>query len=83
MLDGETEAPGGLAQAVALHLLARACPPEDAIAVGAELGLEEVVGTLWLAGGALDDPLLRLELRTARACGWPRSAVRRRSTRRW
>jgi hypothetical protein len=62
VLDGEEEAPGGLAQAVALHLLARACPPEDAIAVGAELGLEDVVGTLWLAGGALDDPLLRLEL---------------------
>jgi hypothetical protein len=62
VLDGEQEAPGALAQAVAVHLLARACPPEDAIAVGPELGLEAVVGTLWLAGDALEDPLLRLEL---------------------
>jgi hypothetical protein len=60
--DGVTEAPDGLAPAVAVHLLARACPPEDAIAVGPELGLESVVGTLWIAGGALEDPLLRLEL---------------------
>ena len=44
------------------HLQARACAPTDAIAVGGEPGLEAVVGTLWLAGGALDDPLLRLEL---------------------
>jgi hypothetical protein len=62
VLDGDTETPESLAQAVGLHLLARACPPEDAIAVEAELGLEMIVGTLWLAGGALDDPLLRLEL---------------------
>jgi len=48
--------------AVALHLRARACPPEEAIAVGAELGLQDAVGTLWLEGGALEDPLLRLEL---------------------
>jgi hypothetical protein len=61
-VDGETETPDGLAQAVGVHLLARACPPEDAIAVGPELGLESVVGTLWIAGGALEDPLLRLEL---------------------
>jgi hypothetical protein len=60
--DGETERPEGLAQAVGIHLLARACRPEDAIAVGPQLGLESVVGTLWIAGGALDDPLLRLEL---------------------
>ena len=62
-LDGEEqEAAGGLADAVARHLRARACAPRSAIAVGPELGLEAVVGTLWLAGGALDDPLLRLEL---------------------
>jgi hypothetical protein len=62
VVDGEEAAPDGLADAVGRHLQARACPPRDAIAVGAELGLEAVVGTLWLAGGALDDPLLRLEL---------------------
>jgi hypothetical protein len=62
VLDGEEQAPGDLTAAVERHLRARACAPEDAIAVGAELGLEAVVGTLWLAGGALDDPLLRLEL---------------------
>jgi hypothetical protein len=62
VLDGDEEAPGDLAEAVGRHLRARACPRQDAIAVGAELGLEAVVGTLWLAGGALDDPLLRLEL---------------------
>jgi hypothetical protein len=62
VLDGEEEAPGGLPEAVGRHLRARGCAPEEAIAVGAELGLEAVVGTLWLAGGALDDPLLRLEL---------------------
>jgi hypothetical protein len=62
VLDGDEEAPGGLAEAIGRHLQARGCPPQDAIAVGAELGLEAVVGTLWLAGDALDDPLLRLEL---------------------
>jgi len=62
VLDGDEETAGGLPEAVARHLRARACAPEDAIAVGAELGLEAVVGTLWLAGGALDDPFLRLEL---------------------
>ena len=62
VLDGDEQDTDGLADAVARHLRARACPPEDAIAVGAELGLEAVVGTLWLAGGALEDPLLRLEL---------------------
>jgi len=62
VLDGEEEAAAGLADAVARHLAARACAPEDAIAVGPELGLEAVVGTLWLSGDALDDPLLRLEL---------------------
>jgi hypothetical protein len=62
VLDGGEEPADGLAQAVGRHLKARACAPDDAIAVGAELGLEAVVGTLWLAGGALEDPLLRLEL---------------------
>ena len=62
VLDGEGQPTGGLADAVARHLRARACRPEDAIAVGGELGLEAVVGTLWLAGGVLEDPLLRLEL---------------------
>lgn len=61
-LDGEEVPAGGLADAVERHLRARACAREDAIAVGAETGLEAVVGTLWLAGAALDDPLLRLEL---------------------
>jgi hypothetical protein len=62
VLDGEERAADGLADAVARHLRARACARDDAIAVGAELGLEAVVGTLWLAGGLLEDPLLRLEL---------------------
>jgi hypothetical protein len=62
VLDGDEQATDGLADAVARHLAARACAPEDAIAVGAERGLEAVVGTLWLAGGVLDDPLVRLEL---------------------
>jgi hypothetical protein len=62
VLDGEEQDTDGLADAVARHLRARACPRDEAIAVGAELGLEAVVGTLWLAGGVLDDPLLRLEL---------------------
>ena len=62
VLDGEERTAAGLPDAVALHLRARACAPGDAIAVGAELGLQEAVGTLWLAGGALEDPLLRLEL---------------------
>jgi hypothetical protein len=62
VLDGEEETPGGLRDAVARHLQARGCAPPDALAVGPELGLETVVGTLWLAGSALEDPLLRLEL---------------------
>ncbi|HTE62951.1 MAG TPA: hypothetical protein VK631_21535 [Solirubrobacteraceae bacterium] len=62
VLDEEAEAPGGLPEAVGRHLQARACAPGDALAVGSELGLESVVGTLWLAGSALEDPLLRLEL---------------------
>jgi hypothetical protein len=62
VLDGEAIATTGLADAVERHMRARACPREDAIAVGPESGLEGVVGTLWLAGHALDDPLLRLEL---------------------
>jgi hypothetical protein len=65
VIDGEEQAAGGLADAVARHLQARACAPEDAIAVGAERGLEAEVGTLWLAGGVLEDPLLRLELEDA------------------
>jgi hypothetical protein len=62
VLDGEELVTAGLADAVERHLRARACAREDAIAVAGEPGLEAVVGTLWLAGGALDDPLLRLEL---------------------
>jgi hypothetical protein len=62
VLDGEPITTSGLADAVKRHMRARACAPEDAIAVGAERGLEAVVGTLWLAGGVLEDPLLRLEL---------------------
>ena len=62
VLDGEEIPAAGLADAVERHLRARACARADAIAVGAERGLEGVVGTLWLAGGALEDPLLRLEL---------------------
>jgi hypothetical protein len=61
-LDGEEIATAGLADAVERHMRARECEREDSLAVGAELGLEAVVGTLWLSGGALDDPLLRLEL---------------------
>jgi hypothetical protein len=62
VLDGDEVPADGLADAVGRHMRARACAREDAIAVGAEPGLEAVVGTLWLAGRALDDPLLRLEL---------------------
>jgi hypothetical protein len=62
VVDDEEQGTDGLADAVARHLRARACRRDEAIAVGAELGLEAVVGTLWLAGGVLDDPLLRLEL---------------------
>jgi hypothetical protein len=62
VLEGEEQATDGLPDAVARHLQARACARDDAIAVGAELGLEAVVGTLWLSGGVLDDPLLRLEI---------------------
>jgi hypothetical protein len=62
VIDGDEQATDRLVDAVARHLQARACARDDAIAVGAELGLEAVVGTLWLAGGVLDDPLLRLEL---------------------
>jgi hypothetical protein len=61
MLDGEGQLVDDLADAVARHLRARACAPEDAIAVGDGLGLEGVVGTLWLTGGVLEDPLVRLE----------------------
>jgi hypothetical protein len=62
VLDGEEIVTAGLADAVAQHMRARGCAPEEALAVGGERGLESVVGTLWLAGRALDDPLLRLEL---------------------
>ena len=65
VLDGESHAAADLADAVNRHLLARGCAPEDAIAIGAERGLEAVVGVLWLAGGVLEDPLLRLELEDA------------------
>jgi hypothetical protein len=62
VLDGEELETGGLAAAVERHLRARACAPADALAVAADLALAGVVGTLWLAGPALEDPLLRLEL---------------------
>jgi hypothetical protein len=62
VLDGELVPVTGLADAVERHMRARACPPEDAIAIGADRALEGVVGTLWLAGQALEDPLVRLEL---------------------
>jgi hypothetical protein len=65
VLDGDEQVADGLADAVVRHLAARACPPEDAIAVEPERGLEAVVGTLWLAGRVLEDPLLRLELEDA------------------
>jgi hypothetical protein len=65
VLDGEEIGTDGLADAVEQHMRARECARADAIAVGAELGLESVVGTLWIAGGALEDPLLRLELEDA------------------
>jgi hypothetical protein len=63
-LDGEAEPAAGLPEAVAIHLRARGCPPADAIAVASDLELElaGVVGTLWLAGAVLEDPLLRLEV---------------------
>jgi hypothetical protein len=62
VLDGEELETDGLADAVERHMRARACRPEDALAVAADLALAGVVGTLWLANRALDDPLLRLEL---------------------
>jgi hypothetical protein len=62
VLDGEEQLTDGLADAVGRHLAARACPPGEAIAVEPERGLEAVVGTLWLAGRVLEDPLLRLEI---------------------
>ena len=62
VLDGEELATDGLADAAARHMRARGCARDEAIAVGPEPGLESVVGTLWIAGDALDDPLLRLEL---------------------
>jgi hypothetical protein len=61
VLDGEEEPAGALVEAVAGHLRARGCAPADALAVGGDRALEGVVGTLWLAGPVLDDPLLRLE----------------------
>jgi hypothetical protein len=75
VVDGEEQPAADVVDAVARHLRARACAPEDAIAVGAERGLEAVVGTLWLAGSLLDDPLVRLEaeedgrIRTAEEAG--------------
>ena len=42
---------------------ARACVPEDAISVGADLAPATVVGTHWLVGARpAEDPLLGLEL---------------------
>ena len=62
VLDGEEIVATGLADAVERHMRARGCARDDTLAVAGERGLESVVGTLWIAGGALDDPLLRLEL---------------------
>ncbi len=61
-LDGEEIPTTGLADAVERHMRARGCAREETLAVAGERGLESVVGTLWFAGRALDDPLLRLEL---------------------
>jgi hypothetical protein len=61
-LDGDEEPVAGVAEAVAIHMRARGCAPAEAIAVGSDLALADVVGTLWLAGPVLDDPLLRLEV---------------------
>jgi hypothetical protein len=62
VLDGEEIAGAGLADAIARHMRARDCARDETLAVAGERGLESVVGTLWIAGRALDDPLLRLEL---------------------
>ena len=63
VLDGERGGAGRAAPRRSAATSGRApARREEAIAVGAELGLEAVVGTLWLAGDALEDPLLRLEL---------------------
>lgn len=63
MLDGEELAAGDLAEGIARHLRARACAPEDALSVGADLTPATVVGTHWLVGvRPEDDPLLGLEL---------------------
>ena len=62
VLDGEEIAGAGLADAVERHMRARGCARDETLAIAGERGLESVVGTLWIAGGALDDPLLRLEL---------------------
>jgi hypothetical protein len=62
VLDGDAIATAGLADAVEQHMRARGWAREETLAIGGERGLEAVVGTLWLAGRALDDPLLRLEL---------------------
>jgi hypothetical protein len=62
VLDGDEIDTAGPADAVARHMRARGCAREETLAVAGERGLESVVGTLWLAGRALDDPLLRLEL---------------------
>ena len=63
VLDGEELATDGLEDAMARHLRARACAPEDALSVGAGLAPATVVGTHWLVGGEpAADPLLGLEL---------------------
>ena len=62
-LDGEELDAADLAEAIARHLRARACEPEDALSVGADLTPATVVGTHWLVGARPeDDPLLGLEL---------------------
>ena len=63
VLDGEELDAADLAEAIARHLRARACEPEDALSVGADLTPATVVGTHWLVGARPeDDPLLGLEL---------------------
>jgi len=63
LLDGEVVVAADLAEAIARHMRARACAPDDALAVGADLTPATVVGTHWLVGGRRDDdPLLDLEL---------------------
>ena len=64
VLDGEEHRrPPAWPTPSARHLRARACDARGRDRASARSpALEPVVGTFWLAGRALDDPLLRLEL---------------------